>query len=48
MTQLKTVIWPDALPAKPEVSRADLRSRTRRAAEIAGLEREGASLRTHP
>jgi hypothetical protein len=44
MTQLKTVIWPDAPPAKPESAELTFAA-TRRAAEIiAGLEREGVAV----
>src|SRR6476659_1499962 len=39
MTQLKTVIWPDAPPAKPESDELTLAAKRRAAEIMAGLER---------
>ena len=41
MTQLKTVIWPDAPPAKPGSAELTFAAKRRAAEIIAGLEREG-------
>ena len=41
MTQLKTVIWPGAPPAKPESAEPTFAAKRRAAEIIAGLEREG-------